>query len=97
VYLVTFDVVGAGTGSGQGTISASINPKGEVTGTYIDANNASHGFLRTPDGAIARFNVPDAGKGSGQGTISNSINPNGEVTGYYVDANNASHGFLRDK
>jgi hypothetical protein len=94
VRLVTFDAVGAGTGSGQGTISKDINAKGEVTGYYVDANNVSHGFLRDYRDNVAIFDAPGAGTGPGQGTISSSINAKGEVTGYYVDANNVNHGFV---
>ena len=46
--LATFDVPGAGTGSFQGTIPLTNNPANVITGYYIDANNVTHGFLRTP-------------------------------------------------
>jgi hypothetical protein len=47
---ITFEAPGAGVtaGSGSGTFSNHINDAGAFTGRYIDANNVSHGFLRTP-------------------------------------------------
>jgi hypothetical protein len=47
--IITFDIPGAGTGSGQGTIPSSIDPEGVITGFYVDASNVSHGFLRVSD------------------------------------------------
>ena len=46
--IITFDAPGSGTGPGQGTIPLSNNPADAITGYYIDASNATHGFLRTP-------------------------------------------------
>lgn len=92
---VTFDVPGAGTGSGQGTFAASINPAGVVAGGYSDASGVNHGFLRSPDGAIATFDAPGAGAGAGQGTIPVSNDVSKSVTGYYLDASNVIHGFVR--
>ncbi len=45
----TFDAPGVGTGFEQGTSPISINFRGEITGQYVDGNNALHGFLRKPD------------------------------------------------
>ena len=41
------DVPGAGTGLGHGTIVYAVNGAGDALGVYIDANNISHGFIRT--------------------------------------------------
>ena len=93
-----FDAPGAGTGAGQGTyvyVASCINPEGEVTGSYVDAVGAAHGFVRAPHGHIAEFDVPGAGTGAGQGTYSWSINPAGAVTGEYIGADNVGHGFVR--
>jgi hypothetical protein len=46
--ITTFNVPGAGTGPGQGTIPLSNNPADRITGYYIDASDVSHGFLRIP-------------------------------------------------
>jgi hypothetical protein len=40
-----FDVPGAGTGAGQGTIPLGNNNPGAITGESIDGNNMIHGFL----------------------------------------------------
>jgi hypothetical protein len=96
--IATFDVRGAGTGPGQGTLPSGfvgINAQGEITGSYLDANNASRGFLRTKHGAILKFDAPNAGTGAGQGTFPLGINGEGAITGYYIDASNVGHGFLR--
>jgi len=92
----SFDVQGAGTGPGQGTLVGQIIPNGAILGQSVDANNVFHGFLRAADGKITTFDVPGAGAGAFQGTAPAAGMNNEEViTGDYVDANNAMHGFLR--
>jgi hypothetical protein len=59
--IITFNAPGAGKGSGQGTFPVSVNPAGVIAGRYVDANNALHGFVRTPHGTIRSFDVSDAG------------------------------------
>jgi len=93
---------GTGAGSGQGTLSIGISPAGEISGVYIDANYAFHGYLRSPDGSFTEVDAPDAGTGTYQGTNAcwfivcfGGINPTGTITGFYVDSNNVYHGFLR--
>jgi predicted membrane protein len=100
--ITTFDVPGAGTGGNQGTLPTGflgINPKGTITGGYVDANNVTHGFVRAPDGTITTFDVPGAGTvaspGIFPGTFPLGINAEGAITGYYIDASNVGHGFLR--
>jgi hypothetical protein len=44
----TYDVPGAGTGSGQGTMAGDSNPMGATTRYYVDANNTYHGYLLIP-------------------------------------------------
>src|SRR5262249_10538051 len=95
--ITTFDVPGAGTGPGQGTFPGSVdclNPAGVITGSYADASNVNHGFVRTPEGTITTFDVPGAGTGPGQGTFSGGINPAGTIEVNYSDASALSHGFL---
>jgi hypothetical protein len=54
----------------------SINPAGEITGYFINANESGlHGFVRAADGTITTF---DAGPDR---TYSVSINPRGTVMG----------------
>lgn len=67
--ITTFDVPGAGTGTGQGTVPYGLNPVGNTIGRYVDASNVDHGFLRDPWGRITTFDAPGAGTGAGQGTI----------------------------
>jgi hypothetical protein len=91
-----FDVPGAGTGPGQGTVAANINPAGAITGYYVDASGVNHGFVRNRHGAITTFDAPGTGTGPGQGTTPYSNNPTGAITGWEIDANSVYHGFLRN-
>ena len=102
--LITFDVPGGGTNSGQGTgcpgCAAGLNQWGAIAGIYNDSNSVSHGFLRSPDGNVTTFDAPGAGTGSFQGTgcysdCPISLNDWGAITGVYVDANYVYHGYLR--
>ena len=91
----TFDAPGAGTGSYQGTgcpsdCPTSLNNLGAVIGTYIDANGALHGYLRSPQGKVVT--VDPLGSVF---TWSSGINDLGAIAGYYADANGVYHGFLR--
>jgi predicted membrane protein len=52
--IITFDVPGAGTGSGQGSTGFCNNPVNAITGPYIDASDVSHGFLRSPQHSPAQ-------------------------------------------
>src|SRR5262249_14372100 len=94
--IITFDVLGSGTGPGQGTMPYAINQTGWITGPYLDANNVYHGFLRDPNGIITSLDVLGAGTGPYQGTEPLSMNPAGTIAGLYADANSAYHGFVRD-
>ncbi len=90
----TFDAPGAGTGSYQGTGCFSdcpvvLNDWGAITGSYIDANSVSHGYLRSPEGKIVT--VDPVGSTY---TFPDGINDWGSITGYYLDANGVYHGFL---
>jgi hypothetical protein len=80
-----------------GTFPSSINPAGVVTGSYLDDNFVSHGFLRAPDGTFTEFDAPGAGAvgAFAEGTYPVAIDRAGIVTGNYVDDNDVSHGFLR--
>lgn len=92
--IITFDVSGAGSGSGQGTAPVSLTDFGTIAGTYVDSGNLYHGFLRNPDGSITTFDIPGAGTASGQGTIPSNINDVGEIAGTYIDSNNVAHAFF---
>lgn len=95
--MVAFDAPGAGSAANtfEGTFPSSIDASGSVYGSYTDANNVSHGFVRCEDGKITTFDVPSAGKASGQGTFPYNSNDEGDVTGYYIDESGVNHGFVR--
>ena len=61
----TFDPPGS-----QGTTPVSINPAGQITGSYTDANFATHGFVRTTDGTTTSFDPP--GGATPRVTVGNS-------------------------
>ena len=91
--ITTFDAPGVGPGGGpnlEGTHAFSINPAGAITGSYDDAKNVSHAFLREPDGKFTKFDVRGA-----VAVFPSSINPQGLIVGAVADANEVSHGFLR--
>lgn len=96
-HIISFDVPGAADTGCFSNCAVSINNLGEVTGSYLDANNVFHGFVREPDGKIVKFEAPGADTGSGDynGTLPNSINDAGWITGIYLDTGGVSHGFLR--
>ena len=102
--IITFEAPGAGAtpGSYQGTgcysdCSVLINNFGAITGTYLDANNVFHGFVRSPEGKFTTFDSPgaDTAPGDFNGTFPNAINEAGTITGFYLDASGGSHGFVR--
>jgi hypothetical protein len=95
--IVTFDVPGAIDTGCFSDCSVLINNFGVITGTYLDANNVFHGFVRSPEGKFTTFEAPDADTNAGDfnGTFANGINDAGAVTGFYADADGGSHGFLR--
>jgi hypothetical protein len=109
--ITTFDAPGAGTEAGQGTYTgtcAVINLEGAIAGTYIDASNVSHGFVRALDGKITSFDAPGAGTAAGtpncgffngacQGTYVSGISLAGAVTGWDNDADFFAHGFARSR
>jgi hypothetical protein len=94
--ITTFDVPGAGTGAGEGTLSYAIGETGAITGYYFDGADVSHGFLRDTNGVITTFDVPGSGTAPLQGTYGGGFTPNGTIMGNYFDADNLSHGFLMD-
>lgn len=102
--IISFEAPGAGTASGQGTgcfvVSAClfvINQWGAIVGTYLDANNVYHGFIRSPQGQYTTIDAPcaDTTPQSYNGTVAQGINDLGEITGFCVDAAGDTHGFVR--
>jgi hypothetical protein len=92
--ITTFDVPGAGTGAGQGTVPQGINPAGVTGGYYVDGGGVAHGFARDPDGKITTVDAPGAGTGPGQGTFLLTPDPAGAFAGFSVDGNGVYHGVL---
>jgi hypothetical protein len=94
----TFDAPGADLTPGDfnGTFPAGINLFGTIEGSYYDASNVSHGFVRTPHGDITTFDAPGADTiDFGYGTFPTTLNDFGVITGFYLDASGVYHGFLR--
>jgi hypothetical protein len=59
--IITLDAPGADNTPGDynGTFAFNLNIFGEVIGSYYDANNNAHGYVRYPDGRIWEFDPPD--------------------------------------
>lgn len=102
--LSTFDAPGAGTGTYQGTgcpgCNLGVNLWGAIAGSFTDASNVFHGFLRSPQGTFTTFEATGSGSGADQGTGCFSdcpmgLNDFGVITGSYFDSNSVQHGFLR--
>lgn len=101
--ITNFDAPGAGTssptGKVQGTVPTAIDTAGDVTGVYIDVNNAYHGFLRTADGTITEFDASGASSAANRGTSPMAMNDAGEIVGFYttgdLNTNSVYHGFIR--
>jgi hypothetical protein len=72
--------------------SISINQEGSITGSYTDAKEAQHGFVRNPYGTLTSFDPP-----RGRQTTATSISDCGVIVGsYYYDWNaKIAQGFLR--
>ena len=91
----TINATGAGTGAEQGTAVTAVNAAGDITGVYIDTNNALHCFVLPAGGSISNCDVTGAGTSLGEGTFPATINTSGVVAGSYIDASQISHGFVR--
>ncbi len=75
-----------------GTVPIGINNRGQVIGSYVNADDGiRHGFVRIR-GDYKFFDVPGA-----QLTIGETINNKGQIVGLFVDALNSQHGFLLNK
>lgn len=88
----SFEAPGADTAPGDlnGTSPNAINDAGVITGVYYDAQNVSHGFLRSPEGGMTTFDPPGS-----TGTVPIAINLESDIVGYYVDQNGLFGAFLR--
>lgn len=79
---------------GHAFVVTNINHRGDVLGSYLDANSVTRAFLLTRTGRLFRIDAPKAGTAPSQGTIAVNLNEEEIVAGYFIDANNVSHGFL---
>jgi hypothetical protein len=90
----SFDAPGADTTAGDfnGTLPNAINDAGVITGVYYDSSNASHGFLRSPEGKFTTFDVTGGTIGA---THPIALNLEGAIVGYFQDQNGVFQPFLR--
>ena len=91
----TIDALGAGAGSLQGTFGIAIDAGGDVTGNFVDSNNALHGFLKQSGGGEFSIDAPGAGSQPNNGTEAAGINASGEIAGYFFDTQGLEHSFIR--
>jgi len=72
------------------TYTRDINKQGSVVGSFYDANDREHGFLRTPKGKFIMIQ-PDGPPDMGSAAV--GINNSGQIAGWYTD-DTGLHGFL---
>src|SRR5437867_2816655 len=71
------------------TRPAGINPRGEISGTYVSSNGSTHhGFLLNQNG-FTSIDVPGAVQ-----TNASKISPHGDIVGFYNLPGATSRGFL---
>jgi uncharacterized membrane protein len=71
------------------TDARGINARGDIVGSYEDADGISHGFLLRKR-AFTSIDVPKAAATLG----ARGINARGDIVGNFLDANFAQHGYL---
>ena len=74
-----------------GTAALDINNRGQIVGTYADAEETTHGFL-LDKGVFTTIDFPGSSFTEAVG-----INGRGQIVGFYLDAEGTIHGFLRDR
>ena len=83
--------------NGAGSSPTGINDSGTIVGNYTDVNNATHGYLRNPDGTLTTIDDSNTfQRANSAGTFITHINASGAIVGYYFDAQGAIHGFLHE-
>jgi hypothetical protein len=94
--VTTFDAPGAcssGTACAfEGTVPASINLWGVITGTYYGADGIGHGFVSYPPYTKTTFTAFDPAASVNTQPV--SINLEGVVAGSFADAVGVYHGFV---
>jgi hypothetical protein len=83
--ITAYDVPGAGTGPGQGTLGGGFAANGAVMGNYYDADSLSHGFLLDKNGVFTTVDTPSAGTGPGQGPFPLESVRMERSQGWYLD------------
>lgn len=73
----------------EATFARGINARGDITGSYVDADGVLHGFLLR-EGVFYPIDVPDAAFTIG----ARSINARGDIVGSFASADGVLHGFL---
>lgn len=68
----------------------TINNRGEIGGTMVDADGVHHGYLRHADGTIEDIAFPGAA-----GTDTYGVNDREDLIGVYYDADGTTHAFTR--
>jgi len=71
------------------TFAQGVNNAGQIVGNFNDAQNVSHGFLRSSAGAYTTFDFPGA-----TGTYAADINSAGQIIGTYTDSAFNTHSYL---
>jgi len=72
-----------------GPVAFGINDKGQIVGTYQDADSHRHGFLLSK-GNYTILDVP----GAGNSTVAEGINNAGQIVGLYFGTDGTNHGFV---
>ena len=73
------------------TTANGINARGDIVGSFVDANGANHGFLLRK-GVFSAIDFPSASF-----TAARAINARGDIVGRFDDASGNQHGYvLRD-
>lgn len=75
-----------------GTFGQSINASGAITGYYLNDNDATFSYLRTPGGKYTTFQASQ-----NQTTMAFDITDNGAIAGQYFDGYGVLHAFIRNK
>ena len=68
-----------------------INNRGQIVGTYADAEQTTHGFL-LDKGVFTATDFPGSSFTEAVG-----INGHGQIVGFYLNPERTIHGFLRDR
>jgi probable HAF family extracellular repeat protein len=74
------------------TDAVGINNRGEIVGSFSDAQGRLHGYIRRD--TFITLDFPAEGV---LGTVAKGINDRGEVAGFYVQSGSNIHGFVWDR